>query len=313
MSQVTGFTQLTQEGLLAVRGKDAKTFLQGQLTCNLNYVNNNRSSLGARCTPKGRMQSTFRILPESDGYLLAMHRPLVERQLNDLKKFAMFSKSVLIDESEQWVRFGLINAETALEELGINLAKETNSVAQHNELIAVRVNEKLCELWLKNQDAGCYLKRLSGLLEELSINEWQLGLIRCGIGHVTESNFEEFIPQMLNLPALDAVSFKKGCYTGQEIVARMQYLGKLKRHMYRFSLDSKQLPEIGVPLFSPLRSSALGEVISAAYSQTGIELLAVALEEAVQESEIRLSTVDGNVLTPLSLPYTLDSEKEITR
>ncbi|MCK9237415.1 MAG: folate-binding protein [Thiopseudomonas sp.] len=313
MSQTTGFTQITQEGLLAVRGKDAKTFLQGQLTCNLNYVSNERSSLGARCTPKGRIQSTFRILPEADGYLLAMHRPLVERQLNELKKFAMFSKSTLIDESELWVRFGLINAQAALIELGVSLAKEANSVAQHNELIAVRVSENLCELWLKSQDAACYLKRLNGLLEELSLNAWQLELIRCGIGHVTESNFEEFIPQMLNLPALDAVSFKKGCYTGQEIVARMQYLGKLKRHMYRFSLDSKQLPEVGTALFSPLRNSALGEVISAAYSETGVELLAVALEEAVQESEIRLAQMDGELLTPLTLPYVLDSDKEITR
>ncbi len=313
MSQTTGFTQITQEGLLAVRGKDAKTFLQGQITCNLNYVSNDRSSLGARCTPKGRMQSTFRILPESDGYLLAMHHSLVERQLNDLKKFAIFSKSTLIDESGLWTRFGLINAEAALIELGVSLAKETNSVARHNELIAVRVSENLCELWLKNQDAACYLKRLSGLLEELNPNAWQLELIRCGIGHVTESNFEEFIPQMLNLPALDAVSFKKGCYTGQEIVARMQYLGKLKRHMYHFSVDDKQLPEIGTLLFSPLRSKALGQVISAAYAETGVELLAVALEEAVYESEIRLAKEDGALLTPLTLPYSLDSEREITR
>lgn len=312
MSHTTGFTQLTHEGLLAVRGTDAKNFLQGQLTCNLNYVDNSRSSLGARCTPKGRMQSTFRILPEADGYLLAMDRALVERQLNELKKFAMFSKSSLTDESQNWARFGLINAEPILEKLGIELPQETNALVQHNELIVVRVSESLSEIWLKQESAPCFAKRLSGLTELLTLNDWQLELIRCGIGHVTESNFEDFIPQMLNLPALDAVSFKKGCYTGQEIVARMQYLGKLKRHMYRFSLNSQQLPAVGTQLFTPERKSALGEVVSAAFSESGIELLAVALEEAVVESQVYLAEQD-TPLTVLTLPYSIDSEKEITR
>lgn len=313
MSQTTGFIQLTHEGVLAVRGQDAKNFLQGQLTCNLNYISNNRSSLGARCNPKGRIQSTFRILPEADGYLLAMHHSLVERQLSELKKFAVFSKSVLTDESARWTRFGLTNASEALAALDISQDTQPNSIVRHNEFIVVRISDDLCELWVDSQNAPCQRKRLSSLFPELDMNVWQLELIRCGIGHTTADNYEEFIPQMLNLPALDAVSFKKGCYSGQEIVARMQYLGKLKRRLYRFAVEGQPVPAAGTPLFSPLRNSAMGEVVTAAQTQSGIELLAVALEEAVQESEVRLQAADGPLLTNLALPYALDGEKEITR
>lgn len=313
MSQTTGFIQLSHEGVLAVRGPDAKTFLQGQLTCNLNYISNSRSSLGARCNPKGRVQSTFRILPEADGYLLAMDRTLVERQLNEIKKFAVFSKSLPSNESSRWARFGLVNASEALKALDIQLDEEPNSITRHNEFIVVRVSPSLCELWIDSQNAPCQYKRLSSLFAEFDQNRWQLELIRCGIGHVTDSNYEEFIPQMLNLPALDAVSFKKGCYSGQEIVARMQYLGKLKRRMFHFSLDSDATPAIGASLFSSLRSGAMGEVVCAATSETGVELLAVALEDAVNESDVRLGAAEGPQLSALTLPYSLDSDKEITR
>ena len=107
MTDTAFFCVLSHEGILAVRGPDASKFLQGQLTCNLNYLDAQHSSLGARCTPKGRMQSSFRILPEGDGFLLAMDRELVPAQLTDLSKYAAFSKSKLHDESGDWVRFGL--------------------------------------------------------------------------------------------------------------------------------------------------------------------------------------------------------------
>ena len=140
-----------------------------------------------------------------------------------------------------------------------------------------------------------------------------LGQIRSGIGHVSMQTREQFIPQMLNLPALDAVSFKKGCYTGQEIVARMQYLGKLKRHMYRFQLAVSEVPAIGTPLLSPVHSSAVGEVVSAARSEYGVELLATALDEAVGDGRIYLDGHEAQVLEQLELPYLLDTEREILR
>src|SRR5690606_8960551 len=121
MADSAYFTLLDHEGLLAVRGVDAAKFLQGQLTCNLNYLSASQSSLGARCNPKGRMLSSFRIVAVDDGYLLAMASELVETQRADLQKYAVFSKSKLADESADWVRFGVAGGELLLRELGLTL------------------------------------------------------------------------------------------------------------------------------------------------------------------------------------------------
>ena len=205
---------LSHEGILAVRGADAGKFLQGQLTCNLDYLSDTRASLGARCTQKGRMQSSFRILLQGDGVLLAMATELLEPQLADLKKYAVFSKSKLTDESGAWVRFGVDHGDAALSALGLELPVETDSVTRHDGLIAVRVSADRAELWVAADQAGFIKGKLSALLVESDLNPWLLGQIRAGIGQVMPGTRELFIPQMLNLQAVGGVSFKKGCYTG---------------------------------------------------------------------------------------------------
>jgi folate-binding Fe-S cluster repair protein YgfZ len=118
---------------------------------------------------------------------------------------------------------------------------------------------------------------------------------------------------MINLQAVGGVSFKKGCYTGQEIVARMQYLGKLKRRLYRLNLSDSQLPQPGAPLFSPVHGSAVGEVVIAAQAGDGIELLAVLQADAAEDGNIHLGAPDGPALQLSDLPYTLDSKLETQR
>ncbi|WP_339487645.1 CAF17-like 4Fe-4S cluster assembly/insertion protein YgfZ [Pseudomonas sp. EL_65y_Pfl2_R95] len=307
------FCMLSHEGILTVRGADANKFLQGQLTCNLNYLSDSHSSLGARCTPKGRMVSSFRVISVADGYLLAMARELVEPQLADLQKYAVFSKSKLTDETSQWVRFGLSNCDNALLGLGLDLDQSQDSVARNDQLIAVRVAENCAELWAPAEQAQALQNHLSDHAAQADLNQWQLALIRQGIGHVQGSTREVFIPQMLNLQALGGVSFKKGCYTGQEIVARMQYLGKLKRRLYRLAIDGQELPAPGTELFSNVHSSSVGEVVTAAHSEAGIELLAVLQNDAAESADLRLGTADGPTLKLLDLPYTLDSDRDIQR
>ncbi len=311
MADSAFFCPLSHEGVLAVRGADAAKFLQGQLTCNLNYLSDTQASLGARCTQKGRMQSSFRILLQGDGVLLAMATELLEPQLADLKKYAVFSKSKLTDESAAWARFGLVNAQSTLASLGLELPAETDSVARTDTLIAIRVSPGRAELWVPAEHADAVRGQL--LIEEKPLNEWLLGQIRAGIGQVMPQTRELFIPQMLNLQAVGGVSFKKGCYTGQEIVARMQYLGKLKRRLYRLSLDASALPEPGTPLFSPSHNSAIGEVVIAANADQTIELLAVLQAEAAESGDVHLGTLEGPGLHLLDLPYTLDRDREIQR
>ncbi|KAA0973927.1 folate-binding protein YgfZ [Pseudomonas sp. ANT_H12B] len=321
MADSAFFCTLSHEGVLAVRGADASKFLQGQLTCNLNYLSDTQASLGARCTQKGRMQSSFRILLEGDGVLMAMATELLEPQLADLKKYAVFSKSKLTDESNAWVRFGVDHGDAALSSLGLELPAETDSVVRNDGLIAIRVSPERAELWVpKYSDSEIppaihtdIKGKLSALLAEGDLNQWLLGQIRAGIGQVMPGTRELFIPQMLNLQAVGGVSFKKGCYTGQEIVARMQYLGKLKRRLYRLQLDASELPEPGTQLFSPTHASAIGEVVLAAHAKTNIELLAVLQAEAAEAGDIHVGALEGPALQLLDLPYQLDRDREIQR
>ncbi|MFJ7883873.1 YgfZ/GcvT domain-containing protein [Pseudomonas sp. NPDC096917] len=314
MADSAFFCTLSHEGVLAVIGNDASKFLQGQLTCNLNYLSDTRSSLGARCTQKGRMQSSFRIVLEPQGCFLAMARELVEPQLADLKKYAVFSKSKLTDDSANWVRFGLNQADAVLENLGIPLPADTDSVARANGLIAIRVSEGRAELWAPVEQTDALRQHLQAQLVEADLNQWLLGQIRAGIGQVMPQTRELFIPQMLNLQAVGGVSFKKGCYTGQEIVARMQYLGKLKRRLYRLSLGANNaVPEPGTPLFSPTHNSSVGEVVIAAQAQDSIELLGVLTAEAAEAGDIHVGDVQGPELLLLDLPYQLDRDREIQR
>lgn len=313
MADSAFFCPLSHEGVLAVRGVDASKFLQGQLTCNMDYLSDAKATLGARCTQKGRMQSSFRILLQGDGCLLAMASELIEAQLADLKKYAVFSKSKLTDESAAWARFGLQDGDGALVSLGLELAHDTDAVTRANDLIAIRVSPNRTELWVPVAQAADVQSRLAAQLAEGSLNDWLLGQIRAGIGQVFAQTREEFIPQMINLQAVGGVSFKKGCYTGQEIVARMQYLGKLKRRLYRLSLDGSDLPEAGAALFSPVHASSVGNVVIAAQGEHGIELLAVLQADAVENGDIRLNAADGPALHLNELPYALDSKLETQR
>jgi folate-binding protein YgfZ len=316
MADSAFFCPLSHEGVLAVRGADASKFLQGQLTCNMNYLSEAKATLGARCTQKGRMQSSFRILLEADGVLLAMASELIEAQLLDLKKYAVFSKSKLTDESASWARFGLNDGDSMLAGLGLDLAPDTDAVARANDLIAIRVSPARAELWVRAEQAEDIRNRLAAQLPEGSLNAWLLGQIRAGIGQVFGPTREEFIPQMINLQAVGGVSFKKGCYTGQEIVARMQYLGKLKRRLYRLTLEGIEVPQPGTELFSPVHASSVGNVVlaaSAASAASGVELLAVLQADAVENGDIRLGNTHGQAVQLSELPYTLDAKLETQR
>ncbi|MNZ55794.1 tRNA-modifying protein YgfZ [compost metagenome] len=313
MADTAFFTTLNHEGLLAVRGVDAGKFLQGQLTCNLSYLNDTTASLGGRCNVKGRLLSSFRIVSQGDGYLLAMAAELLEAQLADLKKYAVFSKVTLGNESAAWVRFGLSQGDDLLGSLDLALPQAPESVAHAGDLLAIRLSDGRAELWAPAEQATSLRERLSAALPEGSLNDWLLAQIRAGVGQVFGPTRELFIPQMINLQAVGGVSFKKGCYTGQEIVARMQYLGRLKRRLHRLTLDDGELPAPGDELFSPVHGSSVGEVVLAARAETGIELLAVLQDDAAADNRVRLGEADGHPLQRLDLPYTLDSDREIQR
>lgn len=306
------FCPLHHEGVLSVQGPDAAKFLQGQLTCNLDYLDAAHSSLGARCTPKGRMISTFRIVPHAQGYLLAMASDLIEAQLTDLKKYAVFFKVQLHDASAEWVRYGIHGAAESALPTSLVPPAEAGSLQADDGALAIRLDDARIELWVPKAQADSAHARLRAAIEEQPLSTWLLQQIRAGVGQVFGATRELFIPQMINLQALGGVSFRKGCYAGQEIVARMQYLGKLKRRMYRLALQGT-VPVPGTELFSPVHSSSVGEVVLSAPTEDGCELLAVVQEDALADGRLSLAPAADTTLTLLDLPYQLDRDREIQR
>lgn len=303
----TALTWLSHEGVLAVNGPDSAKFLQGQLTCDVVRVPEPGSILGARCNPKGRMQSSFRLLRhgESD-YLLAMASELLAPQIADLGKYAAFFKTDISDANGQWIRLGLSGTNTAgaLANAGLGAPETANAVSQNETGIVVRlVGSQTFELWLPSETAEATIDKLLAFATPMPLNHWHLLQIRNGIGQVFGETRENFIPQMLNLQVFDAVSFKKGCYTGQEIVARMKYLGKLKKRMFRLTSDDRQFLPPGTSIVNRNTGQALGEVVMSALSSTQMEMLAVVQKDAAQL--VSLSAIDGQgpALTLADLPY----------
>ncbi|MFA5676873.1 MAG: folate-binding protein [Pseudomonas sp.] len=294
----TALAHLSQEGVLSVHGPDATRFLQGQLTCDVTALQPGDNTLGARCNPKGRMQSSFRLLKRSEEeYLLALPRELLEAQQQDLAKYAAFFKVKLEDVSGLWVRLGLWgdNASAALNATGI---------ADNAELgLALEVGADTHELWLPAPQSAALAATVKAHAEPVPTESWTRQMIRLGIGQVRAETRESFIPQMLNLQYLGGVSFRKGCYTGQEIVARMQYLGKLKRRMYRLDWESSELPLPGTAIQDSSTGQSVGEVVMAARAGSHIEMLAVLQNDAAELPTLSINNIIEPPLRLNTLPY----------
>ncbi|WP_425054713.1 YgfZ/GcvT domain-containing protein [Pseudomonas abyssi] len=302
----TGLSLLEHQGLISVTGGDADKFLQGQITCDLRELDQAHSSLGARCNPKGRMQSSFRIWRTADGMLLSLARELVAPQLADLGRYAaLYRQCQLADQSDDWAGFGLWGeqAEQALTTAGFQPPAEDNGVSRKGDSVALRLPGAAYAIWAPIAEANALLQTLADHASLVSANQWQLRQIQSGIGQVTGPTLETFIPQMLNLQHLGGVSFRKGCYTGQEIVARMQYLGKLKRRMYRLLMAGDAPPKPGTEVFDRDSGKAVGDVVIAARGHKAVELLAVLQKDAAQLATLSLGATDGPLLTLSELPY----------
>ncbi len=313
---------LSHQAVLEILGPDSKSFLQGQLTCNLNELNQTQSALGAACTHKGRMYTSFRLVEQSaNRILMGMSADVLAKTQATLAKYAVFSKAELTDLSEEYHLFGVAgpNAEQHLQSLGYEIPSDINQVSQNDEVTIVKINNNHCyEVWLPTTCALATWRKLCDLFQPSSNILWQLVDIRDGRGTITAPTVEVFIPQMLNYHLTNAVSFNKGCYTGQEIVARMQYRGKLKRHMYRGKIKSKTMVTAGDNLFSESSEQSAGTVVSAVKTGSNEwEMLFVATDGLAASNQLQLSnavTANGepDTLEQLALPYVIDSVTDST-
>lgn len=307
----TVLCDLSHQGLIRARGEDSQTFLQGQLTNDIRSVDKNTHQLSGYCSPKGRLLALFQLFMRNDNYYLQFPQALLESTLKRLRMYVMRSKVILDDVSNELVRFAVAGP-VAEKMLGERLSElpggEFESVTTA-DITALRLNGAvnrfiLCgepaamqPLWQALRDAGAV---------PVGNSVWEWLNVQAGQPDVVTETIEAFVPQMLNLQLINGVSFKKGCYTGQEVVARMQYLGKLKRRMYLAHTDAQQLPHPGDELYSPESGSGqgAGKLVTVASSPNGgYDMLAVLEINGVEGGEFYLDESRQTPLTLKQLPY----------
>ncbi len=302
--------KLDDYGLIKVEGDDAEIFLHAQFTNDLQQgVTENNSQLSAYCTPKGRILSLFRIYKTSNAFYLSMPRELVEATHKRLSMFVLMSKVSLTDESDNISQLGVSgpNSEQKLMAMIGQPPEAVDQVVTNENISIIRIPgpHQRFQIISPAKEIKSLYNKLGTFVAEVSANAWQLLDIHAGIPIIKQINVEAFVPQMVNLQAINGLSFKKGCYPGQEVVARMQYLGKLKRCMYLAHSDSETVARPGDSIFvnadEPRKTGVV--VIAQPAPDGGNDLLVVVEIESADNQTIYL---DENIpLAIKPLPYSL--------
>lgn len=301
---------LTHLGLIACSGEDAQTFLHGQFSNDVKKLAPGRSEYAAYCSAKGRMLANFLLWQEDEVYYLQLARPLLAAVQKRLSMFVLRAKVKLADASESRVVLGLAGsaAVAALQELFPELPREAHQVVRdsaNGTLIALPGDR--FQLVAEPEAAKRLWHKLAAALTPVGTRCWEWLEIRNGIPLITPATQEQFVPQMANMELIGAVNFQKGCYPGQEIVARTQYLGQLKRRMVLAHMTAGVLPQPGDELFSSaLDGQASGMVVNAQVApEGGCDLLAVLQTASLAQAAVHWKSPDGPALSIQPLPYPL--------
>jgi folate-binding protein YgfZ len=237
--------RLTRYGLLSVKGDDAREFLHAQLTNDIANLPPGRAVLAGWCSAKGRLLASLVVIPADDGFLLQLARDLADGVTKRLSMFILRSKVKITNESEAWAQFGLWGADVAGEPFAVSRnGKITVNVADKRALLLLPVSSALPATTASEAD-------------------WTLQEIRAGRALITGATQDLFVPQMVNFDQLGAVDFRKGCFPGQEIVARARYRGQVKRRLVRMPAPAGAELRPGQELNGGVVvDSALGEVLA---------------------------------------------------
>lgn len=307
---------LSHLGVIKVSEEDASQFLQNQLSNDVQKVTPTQSQLSAFCTPKGRVFSLLRLMKHEDYFLLQLPKERLEPTLKRLQMYVLMSKVTLTDAGDELVSIGCAGkgAEAKLQTLLGIPPKSLDECHQSDGLIITRLagNDRFMISGQSNVLSKIW-QPLQATAQTVSQGIWELTNIHAGIPDIYTATAEAFVPQMLNLDLIGAISFTKGCYPGQEIVARTRYLGKLKRRLYLAHIDSEFCPRPGEEISSNTDGSTqkVGVIVSAAASPGGdFDCLAV-LQIASAKSTLSYSTDDSKSTVLIKdLPYSVEVQEE---
>ena len=302
-------TPLADLGLIRVSGEDAASFLHNLVTNDIQGLATDSARTAGFCTAKGRLLAIFLVWREGNDYLLLLPREILPPLLKKLSMYVLRAKVKLTDATDERALIG-ISVPSAVSPaptfLNTTLPRQGVSATGGGQLI--RLDDTR---WLLSLEPAAAIRRwpeLTATAKPIGLAAWRWLEIAAGQPRVVAATQEAFVPQMLNLefPAVAGVSFTKGCYPGQEIVARTHYLGKVKRRMVRARLATMAMP--GAHVYAPeTGDQQCGALVSIAPSPAGgFECLVSVQSSAVAAGEVHLGAPDGERLTFLPLPYPID-------
>ena len=310
-AQGTIIADLSHLGLLQLEGDDAVTFLQGQVTNDVKLLDGSNSHYAGYCTPKGRLLAIFLAFAHHDHLHLQLHGALKENVLKRLKMYVLRSKVTLTDVSDSIIRFGIAGpqATAALEQVFGSAPQHVHALVNLESANLLRLPGDLprYEVFCAPEHAAALWSQLQAFATPVGNPVWEWLEIQAGIPDVTPATVEAFVPQMVNLDRLNGINFKKGCYTGQEIVARTHYLGKVKRRTLLAHLAGEQMPQAADPVFGSDSTDAVGQVVRAAAAPAGgFDLLVEVREESAAAGTLHWASVEGAALALRPMPYDLN-------
>ena len=304
--------------LLEVTGDDAVAFLQGQLSSDVAALAAGQAQFWSYNSPKGRTLANG-VLWRADTtagpprVLVLLAADLAETIARRLATYVLRAKATVRDVRDRYTLLGLAGAgggDAARNALGITVATLT-AVPFRSDATAVALPDGRVVIASPAAGAPLVHAALARLAAMADASMWRWFGIAAGVPKVTAATSDMFVPQALNWDLLGGVSFQKGCYTGQEIVARMQYLGRLKERLYAFRTQADDVQPAGRLYSAAFGDQACGTVVNAAPDPAGgSALLAVAQREAADAGDVRLDALDGLPLLPQRLPYDVPAAAE---
>lgn len=303
-------SDLSDRGLIEVSGDDAESFLQNLLTNDIRKVTETSHQPSAWCTHQGRIIANFRIFKRADKFYMAVSHDLIDHVIKKMRMFVMMSKVTLEDVSETLVHFGYAGerAEEELREVLDVIPTEPGETLQYKTLSLLRLPGTVprFEVFGELDDAQALWERCNVRAAPVSSDGWHYLNILAGLPVITKASSEAWIPQMVNYVQIGGVDFKKGCYPGQEVVARLNYLGKTKRRMYLVEINTDKLPAVNDAIASDSDQEA-GKVLNAVMNPRGkIEALVI-LKIAEAEKPLHMADDKEASVTMQDLPYAVES------
>ncbi len=286
----TVLAPLTQLAVIECLGEDAQSFLHNQLTSDVMHLPSQVAQYAGWCTAKGRLQASFILYRQPAGYRALLAADLLATTLKRLRMYVLRSRVTLGDLSGQQVVLGLSGprADAALRAAGLGVPEAPMAMVEGGGATVVRLGDPRFLIVAEIATAPALFDMLAGLARPVGVPVWQWLDVRAGIVLITAAIAEEFVPQMVDFDKIGGVSFRKGCYPGQEVVARTHYLGRVKRHLYRLHGDAPMA--VGGALFPAGHPDQSGGLIAGAAPAPGggYAALAVIRENVIQAGEVAL-------------------------